>query len=98
MSRKRYCRVCGELFTARRFDALVCTSTCWSRKARGYDLAYLDALPSYLVEVRRSIHEADLDVVATAKAAAAAKREGRDQRRELPKVERIQVQTASRTS
>jgi hypothetical protein len=92
MSRKRYCRVCGELFTARRFDALVCTSTCWSRKSRGYDLAYLATLPDYLVGARRAIHEADLDAVATAKAVRASKREGRAQRRGLPKVEsRIRV-------
>jgi hypothetical protein len=74
--RKRYCRVCGEPFTARRFDALTCTSTCWARKSRGYDLAYLATLPDYLVGARRAIHEADLDVVATAKAVRAAKREG----------------------
>jgi hypothetical protein len=59
MAKQRYCRVCGEPFTARRFDALTCTSTCWARKARGHDLAYLATLPDYLVEARRFIHEAD---------------------------------------
>jgi hypothetical protein len=83
--KQRYCRVCGEPFMARRFDALTCTSTCWMRKARGYDLAYLATLPDYLVEARRFLHEADLDAIATAR--AAAKREGRAQRRELPRVE-----------
>jgi hypothetical protein len=83
---------------ARRFDALTCTSTCWARKARGHDLAYLANLPDYLADVRRSIHEADLDAIAIAKAAAAAKREGRNQRRELPQVKKIQVQTAARTA
>ena len=40
---------------------------------------------------------ADLDAIATAKAAAAAKREGWNQRREaLPQVKKIQVQTAAR--
>jgi hypothetical protein len=82
MAKQRYCRVCGEPFTARRFDALTCTSTCWARKARGHDLAYLATLPDYLVEARRFIHEADLDAIATARAVAAAKREGRAQRRE----------------
>jgi hypothetical protein len=99
MAKQRYCRVCGEPFTARRFDALTCTSTCWARKARGHDLAYLATLPDYLVEARRFIHEADLDAIATARAVAAAKREGRAQRREgLPQVEKIRVQTAARTS
>jgi hypothetical protein len=65
---------------------------------RGHDLAYLANLPDYLADVRRSIHEADLDAIATAKAAAAAKREGRNQRRELPQVKKIQVQTAARTA
>jgi hypothetical protein len=96
MAKQRYCRVCGEPFMARRFDALTCTSTCWARKARGHDLAYLANLPDYLADVRRSIHEADLDAIATAK--AAAKREGRNQRRELPQVKKIQVQTAARTA
>jgi len=41
---------------------------------------------------------ADLDAIATAKAAAAAKREGWNQRRELPQVKKIQVQTAARIS
>jgi hypothetical protein len=77
---------------------LTCTSTCWARKARGHDLAYLATLPDYLVEARRFIHEADLDAIATARAVAAAKREGRAQRRELPQVEKIRVQTAARTS
>jgi hypothetical protein len=98
MAKQRYCRVCGEPFMARRFDALTCTSTCWARKARGHDLAYLANLPDYLADVRRSIHEADLDAIAIAKAAAAAKREGRNQRRELPQVKKIQVQTAARTA
>src|SRR5580658_9046206 len=93
MAKQRYCRVCGEPFTARRFDALTCTSTCWARKARGHDLAYLATLPDYLVEARRFIHEADLDAIATARAVAAAKREGRAQRRE-GQVEKIRVQTA----
>ena len=57
MAKQRYCRVCGEPFMARRFDALTCTSTCWARKARGHDLAYLANLPDCLADVRRSIHE-----------------------------------------
>ena len=52
MAKQRYCRVCGEPFMARRFDALTCTSTCWARKARDHDdLAYLANLPDYLADV-----------------------------------------------
>jgi hypothetical protein len=61
------------------------------RKARGADLAYLAALPSYLAEVRRSVHEADLDAIATVRAATASKHEGRRQRRQLPKGSRIRT-------
>jgi hypothetical protein len=82
--KSRFCHVCGQPFPLFRFDALTCTSTCRGRKTRGGDLAYLVTLPDYLVEVRRAIHEADLDAVATAKAVRAAKREGRAQRRGLP--------------
>jgi hypothetical protein len=82
---------CGEPFQAKRFDALTCTSTCRMRKARGADLAYLAALPSYLAEVRRSVHEADLDAIATVRAATASKHEGRRQRRQLPKGSRIRT-------
>jgi len=86
-ARTRYCRVCGEAFALRRSDSLVCTSTCRKRKERGHDLAYLANLPPYLVEVRRMIHDADLDAVATAKAVKAAKLEGRAQRRSLTQIE-----------
>jgi hypothetical protein len=58
---------------------------------RGADLAYLAALPSYLAEVRRSLHEADLDAIATVRAATASKHEGRRQRRQLPKGSRIRT-------
>jgi hypothetical protein len=89
--KSRFCRVCGEPFQAKRFDALTCTGTCRMRKARGADLAYLAALPSYLAEVRRSVHEADLDAIATVRAATASKHEGRRQRRQLPKGSRIRT-------
>jgi hypothetical protein len=66
--------------------------------ASGHDLAYLTSLPPYLIEARRSIHEADLDAIATARPVAASKREDRAQRRELTQVEKIRVQTATSTS
>jgi hypothetical protein len=61
------------------------------RKARGADLAYLAALPSYLADVRCSVHEADLDAIATVRAATASKHEGRRQRRQLPEGSRIRT-------
>ena len=44
------------------------------RKARGADLACLAALPSYLAEVRRSVHEADLDAIASVRQHARQRR------------------------
>jgi hypothetical protein len=40
----RPCRVCGQVFTPARWDALYCTPTCKSRAHRGGDLAYLSGL------------------------------------------------------
>jgi hypothetical protein len=90
----RYCRVCGQQFQPVRFDALTCSTTCRMRKSRGGDLGYLASLLPYLVETRRSIHEADLDAIATARAAGASRREGRRERREMPRVKRMHVSTS----
>jgi len=57
------------------------------RKARGADLAYLATLPPDQARARLFNHEVDLDVIATARAVAASKREGRRQRQKLPKGE-----------
>jgi hypothetical protein len=56
------------------------------RKARGADLAYLATLPPDQARAPLFNHEVDLDVIATARAVAASKREGRRQRQKLPKV------------
>jgi len=65
------------------------------RKARGADLAYLESMPAAQAGARRFVHEADLDAIATARAVAASKREGRRQRQKLPKVKsRIRTVTA----
>jgi hypothetical protein len=96
--KSRFCRVCGEPFQAKRFDALTCTSTCRMRKARGADLAYLESMPAAQAGARRFVHEADLDAITTARAVAASKREGRRQRQKLPKLKsRIRTVTAGGT-
>src|ERR1035438_5878159 len=82
----RFCRVCGQPFRPVRSDALTCSTTCRMRKSRGQDLAYLAALPDRQAEARRFLHEVDLDVVLTARSASAARRQGRNERRSLPRV------------
>jgi hypothetical protein len=89
--KSRYCRVCGQPFKPVRFDALTCCGTCRTRKSRDGDLAYLATLPDYLADVRRFLHEADLDAIATARAVAVSQREGRAERRGLPKAKRMKV-------
>jgi hypothetical protein len=56
------------------------------RKSRGFDLAYLTALPPDQARARRFVHEAmDSDIV-IARMVGASQREGRRARRKLPKV------------
>src|ERR1700687_4227891 len=95
--RQRICRICGQTFPAVRFDALTCSVTCRSRLHRHpeADLAYLGELPPDQARARRFVHEADLDSIATARAVAASRREGRRQRRRLPKVGRMKARTAA---
>jgi hypothetical protein len=94
----RFCRVCGQPFQAVRFDAQVCSSTCAMRKSRGGDLAYLETMPAAQADARRFVHQANQDLIATARAVSASKREGRAQRRGLPKVRSMKVRTAARAS
>jgi hypothetical protein len=96
--RTRFCRVCGQSFRTSRLDAETCSDTCRARRRRGGDLAYLPALPADQAQARRFVHEAHRDLIATARAVAASRREGRDQRRGLPKVQPMKVQTAARAS
>jgi hypothetical protein len=56
------------------------------RRYRGADLAYLESMPPAQAGARRFVHEADLDAIATARAVARSRREGRAQRRALPRV------------
>jgi len=91
--RTRFCRVCGQPFRASRLDAETCSDTCRARRRRGGDLAYLKSLPDYQ---GKFIHEAHRDLIATTRTVAASRREGRAQRRGLPKVQPMKVQTAAR--
>jgi hypothetical protein len=68
------------------------------RRYRGADLAYLESWPAAQAGARRFVHEAHLDAIATAREVAASKREGRAQRRGLPKVRSMKVRTAARAS
>jgi hypothetical protein len=97
MRKPRYCRVCGQQFRSVRFDAVTCSTTCRSRmrKSRGQDLAYLDGLPPDQARARRMLHAADADAIFIAKLATASRREGRRERRELPKVRRMHVKPSS---
>jgi hypothetical protein len=63
------------------------------RKSRhpDLDLAYLATLPPDQARARRMVHDAvDFDIF-IAKLATASRREGRRERRELPKVRRMHV-------
>jgi DNA polymerase III epsilon subunit-like protein len=88
-TKTRPCRVCGQPFRPARFDSVVCSDTCAKRKYRGGDLAYLATMPDYLADARRFLHEADLDAIATARAVAVSQREGRAERRGMPRAKRI---------
>jgi hypothetical protein len=66
-----------------------------TRRRREGDLAYLAALPADQAQARRFVHEAHRDLITTARAVAASRREGRAQRRGLPKVQPMKVHTAA---
>jgi hypothetical protein len=99
MSRTRYCRVCGQKFSPVRYDALTCSTTCRIRKSRhpDLDLAYLDTLPPDQARARRMLHEADESDIFIARMAGASRREGRRDRRGLPKVKRMHAVMPSRS-
>jgi hypothetical protein len=93
-ARQRFCRVCGQPFRATRLDAETCSTTCRTRRRRGGDLTYLSALPADQAQARRFVHEAQAATIATARAVAASKREGRRQRHGLPEVRRMKLRAA----
>jgi hypothetical protein len=86
-------------FRAVRFDALTCSVTCRSRHHRhsGADLAYLESWPAAQASARRAVHAAHESGIAIARMVAASRREGRAQRKGLPKV-RPMKRTAARAS
>jgi len=80
-----------------RFDALTCSTTCRIRKSRGFDLAYLAALPPDQARARRMIHDAVDSDIFIGRMAGASRREGRDMRRNLLKVKRMKISTGLTT-
>ena len=64
------------------------------RKSRGADLAYLTTLPPD--QARARVHEAVESDIAIARSVGASQREGRRERRKLPKVRTMK--TALRSS
>jgi hypothetical protein len=72
-----------------RFDAVTCSTTCRMRRSRGYDLAYLTTLPPD--QARGMVHEALESDIAIARMAGASRREGRRERRGMPKVKRMKT-------
>jgi hypothetical protein len=76
------CRVCGQRFTPKRFDALTCTSTCRQRLRRGGDGEYLKALSGEDLEFAQEHHETVRAILPKLKQARANVREERDARRE----------------
>jgi hypothetical protein len=75
------CRVCGIEFTAPRFDAKTCSSTCRSRLRRGGDLAYVNLLSKRDQRSARRMH-AEWDAEKAAHAVYISP-EGRDARRKV---------------
>jgi hypothetical protein len=81
----RVCRVCGINFTAPRFDAKTCSSTCRSRLRRGGDLAYLNHpdLPRGYKRTHRKMHAAYDAAKAAHRKAVTATRKVREEDRKL---------------
>ena len=63
---------------------------------RGHDLAYLTTLPSDQARARRFVHETVDSDIAVARMVGASQREGRRERRKLPKVK--PMKTAPRSA
>jgi hypothetical protein len=66
------------------------------RKSHGFDLLYLTALSPDQAQARRFVHETVDSDIAVAHMVGASQREGRRERRKLPKVKRMK--TARRSS
>ena len=83
--------VAADSVPARPVDALTCCGTCRTRKSRGGDLAYLTALPPDQARARRMLHDAIDSDIFIARMASASQREGRQERRGLPRVRRMKT-------
>jgi hypothetical protein len=76
------CHVCGRNFTASRFDARTCTSTCRQRLRRGQGFAYLAGLTKRQQRAGREMHAAFDELKAAHKDHVAATRKAREAERE----------------
>jgi hypothetical protein len=99
------CHVCGRHFTASRFDARTCTSTCRQRLRRGQEFAYLAGLTKRQQRAGREMHAAydklkapRKDHVADTRKAREAKREARRQRAEQEREHTIAELTSKITA
>jgi hypothetical protein len=77
----RPCRVCGLVFTPKRWDKLLCSTTCQQRYHRGGDLAYLIHLPEAARGEARRRHAYIEALIKEVQAHTAAERERRYKRR-----------------
>src|SRR6266852_9984338 len=94
-ARTRPCRVCGQVFTPVRIDAVTCSSTCRQRRHRGGDLAYLIGLSSREQRKQRQWHNAvagEMPIHRKKMSARAKRRELNRQRRQ----ERRAIETLGR--
>jgi hypothetical protein len=73
----RPCRVCGTVFRPERWDALTCSSTCRSRRARGHDLQYLAGLSEAALDQHRRQHADVATAIEVLKEYKVAERQGR---------------------
>jgi hypothetical protein len=76
------CHVCGRNFTASRFDARTCTSTCRQRLRRGQEFAYLAGLTKRQQHAGRKMHAVYDELKAARKDHVAARRKAREAKRE----------------
>jgi hypothetical protein len=77
----RPCRVCGMVFRPERVDALTCSSTCRSRRKRGWDLAYVAGLGKAAREDQVRLHENVAELISELMRSFAALRQRRRESR-----------------
>jgi hypothetical protein len=72
----RPCRVCGLVFTPKRWDKVLCSTTCQQRYHRGGDLAYIDRFTTEVARgAARRRHERIQELIESLQDYTAAERE-----------------------